>query len=110
MAKTKFKMMYSCGITAASDSGAIAIAPTETREIATIDLGEAATLNVDVSKSTVGDELIVKVSSDGTGRNLTFGTGITGPVLTGAANKTKVQAFVFDGEGFVASAAPVQID
>lgn len=110
MAKTKFKFMYSCLVAAASDAGVIAFAPTETREIVEIALGEAATINVDPDLSTVGDELVLKVSSDGTGRNLSFGTGIAGPALTGTANKTKVQKFIYDGTIFIATAAPIQID
>lgn len=81
------------------------------RTIIAIALTGAGTLNLDAAaKPQIGDEMIVKASSDGTARDLTFGTGITGPVLAGAINKTKVQSFVYDGSAFIATGAAVQID
>jgi len=89
----------------------IEINPSESKTIATVALTGNATLNIGATATPqVGDELIVKASSDGTARNLTFGTGFTAPALAGVINKTKVQTFVYDGTGFVANAAPVQID
>jgi uncharacterized protein (AIM24 family) len=110
MSKTKFAFGYSCLVAATADTGVIAFAPSESREIVEIDLTAAATINVDTAISTIGDEVVVKVSSNNTARDLTFGTGITGPVLAGVINKTKVQSFVYDGSAFIATAAPVQID
>lgn len=81
------------------------------RSIITIEMTDDGTLNLsDDAKPQVGDEVIVKASSDATARDLTFGTGFTAPVLAGVISKTKTQSFVYDGSGFVATAAPVQID
>jgi hypothetical protein len=106
----KYQIGSSTAITVAY-AATMEINPTESRTIATIDLTGAGTLDIgDEATPQVGDELILKVSSDGTARDLTLGTGITGPVLTGVINKTKVQTFVYDGSNFIATAAAVQID
>ncbi len=74
-------------------------------------LGAAATLNLTLNANlNTGAILVVKALSDGTARNVTFGTGITGPVLAGVISKTKTQTFIFDGSGFVGIAAAVQVD
>lgn len=88
----------------------LALAPTKSRNIVKLALTGACTVNVDVSKSAPGDKLIFKVGSDATARDLTFGTGITGPVMAGTINKIKTQEFIFDGEAFIATGALVQID
>lgn len=83
----------------------------DSRNIVSIDMTGAGTLNLsEDSEPVVGDEIIVKVSSDGTARNLTFGTGFIAPVLAGVINKTKVQTLVYDGANFIASSTPVQIN
>lgn len=87
------------------------INPSESRTIVTTALTGAGTLNLGAdAKPQIGDELILKVSSDATARDLTLGTGITGPVLAGTINKTKVQSFVYDGTAFIAAGALIQID
>ena len=92
-------------------AGVIEINPSESVEIFELPLTGAATINIGATaKPTEGDRIILKASSDGTARDVTFGTGITAPVLAGVINKTKVQEFVYDGAGFVAVSAPVQID
>lgn len=81
------------------------------KSIITIEMTDNGTLNLsEDAKPQVGDEVIVKVSSDATARDLTFGTGFKAPVLAGVINKTKTQSFTYDGSSFVATAAPVQID
>lgn len=88
------------------------INPTQSKTIATIALvggNGSLALGAD-AKPQVGDELVLKVSSDGTARNLTFGTGFTAPTLSGTINKTKTQTLVYDGTSFIASSSPVQID
>jgi|SRR5690606_8479594 len=62
------------------------------------------------SKPVVGDEIILKVSSDATARDLSFGAGFTAPTLTGTINKTKTVTLVYDGTSFIAKGASVQID
>lgn len=83
----------------------------DTLTIASVSMSAAGTLNLSAdSNLNPGDRLVVIATSDGTGRNLTFGTSITGPVLAGVANKTKTQEFIYTGSAFVAVGAPVQID
>lgn len=109
MSKT-FKIGSSTAV-ALAYAASIEINPTESRTIATVDLTGNATLDLGAdAKPQVGDELIVKASSDGTARDLTFGTGFTAPVLAGTINKTKVISLVYDGSTFIASGAAVQID
>lgn len=101
----------SAATAAVTYAAAMEINPSASRTIVTIALTGAGTLNLGAAaKPQIGAELILKVSSDATARDLTLGTGITGPVLAGAINKTKVQAFVYDGSAFIATGAPVQID
>ena len=79
-----------------------------------LDLGELSankTLNIDIdSQVTAGAILHVKVKSNSTARSLTLGTGITAPVLTGVAKKTKVQSFIYVGTEFLPLGASLQID
>lgn len=83
----------------------------ESRTVVSISMAGNATLKLSAdAKPSPGDEVVLKVGSDATARTLTFGDGFTAPALAGAINKTKVQALVYDGAAFVASAAPVQID
>lgn len=83
----------------------------ESRSIISVAMTANGTLNLSAdAENVIGDEVIVKVSSDATARDLTFGTGFTAPVLAGVISKTKVQRFVYDGAGFIATGAPVQID
>lgn len=92
-------------------AAAIEVELSESRTIIDLSLTGDATLNSSAdSKPSIGDEVIVKAASDGTARDVTFGTGFTGPVLAGVISKTKTQAFVYDGTSFVAVGAPVQID
>ena len=79
-----------------------------------LDLGEFdanKTLNLAInSKVTAGALLHVKAKSDATARSLTFGTGITAPVLAGTINKTKVQSFIYNGTTFLPLGTALQID
>lgn len=56
-----------------------------------------------------GARLVCKLKTNGT-ETTTFGTGMTGATLTGAAGKTKNVEFVFDGTKFVEAGTPVQVD
>jgi len=84
---------------------------TESRTIITINMTGNGSLALDDDATPqIGDEVIVKATSDATARDLTFGAGFTAPVLAGVINKTKTQSFVYDGTSFIASGAPVQIN
>lgn len=92
-------------------AAAMQVKAEESKSLISIDMTGAGTLNLAPSSQPVpGDEIILKVKSDATARDLTFGTGFTAPVLTGVINKTKVQRFVYDGNTFIATAPAVQIN
>lgn len=96
---------------APESAAAIEINPTCTRTIVVLDLDVATTLSIgEDATPTVGDEVIVKATSDGTGRNVTFGTGFTSPALAGVASKTKIASLIYDGSEFIPSSTPFQID
>jgi hypothetical protein len=50
---------------------------------------------------TEGALVIMKLTSDSTGRAVTFGTGFNAPSLSGVANKTKYATFMYDGTQLV---------
>lgn len=56
-----------------------------------------------------GAMLLVQSKTNGT-ETTTFGTGITGPVITGVAGKTINATFIYNGTAFVQAGASVQID
>lgn len=65
----------------------------------------AATLNLTIDGDLpAGAELIVKAQSDGTARDLTPGTGMTGTAIAGVISKTKYATYVYDGSTFVHTA------
>lgn len=89
----------------------LAVTAQNSTTIVKVDLESAATLNVTPdAQLPIGSRLTISASSDGTARDLTLGTGITGPVLEGVINKTLVAEFVFDGSAFLQAGASVQID
>ena len=74
-------------------------------------MSAAMTLNLNIDDQvTPGAIIHLKAGSDGTGRNITFGTGFTSPALAGVADKTKVQSFIYDGTSFLPLGASLQID
>lgn len=94
-----------------TDGATIALTVSNSKTVASVSLSQAATINVTIGSGVpVGAELVLKITSDGTGRDVTCGTNLTGPVIAGVAGKTKVASFVYDGSAFVASGASVQID
>lgn len=98
-------------VVAVAYAAVMSITVAESRTIIPIALTGAGTLNLSAdSKAVPGDEIILKVSSDGTARDLTLGTGFTAPVIAGVISKTKVQHFVYDGSKFVPVAAAFQIN
>lgn len=65
-------------------------------------LTAATTITATVQADTPqGAELIVELPCGATARDTTFGTGFTGAVVTGVANKTKVAVFKYIGTSFV---------
>lgn len=106
----KFKIGNSCAPTVAY-SATMSVEVSDSRNIIAIAMTGNGTLNLAAaSKPTLGDEIILKVSSDTTARDLTLGTGFTAPAITGVISKTKVQTFVYDGSSFIPKSAAVQIN
>jgi hypothetical protein len=60
----------------------------------------ALTLDLTIdSQVSVGARLLLVLTSDGTARTTTLGTGIDGPAIVGVINKTMSQEFCLDGDG-----------
>lgn len=92
-------------------AASIDVTLTESVTLATLSLTGDATIDLDAeSKCSPGDQVVFKLTADGTDRDVTFGTGFTGPVNTVTANKTDVVTFIYDGTGFIQTSAAVQID
>ena len=88
---------------AAAYAATIAVDVDNTKSVLTIaQMTGNATLNLTVrSEIEAGDELLIKVSADGTNRTLTPGTGMTGAAQTITANKSYLIRYVHDGSSFV---------
>lgn len=80
----------------------IAASVNNSKTILSVAMTGNATLNLTIGAGTrVGSELYVKITSDGTARDLTPGTGMTGTAVAGVISKTKVATYVYDGTTFV---------
>lgn len=67
-----------------------------------MSLDTSATVNVTpVTGLYKGSMLYLKITSDGTGRDVTLGTNLVGPEIEGVASKTKVVALIYDGDDFI---------
>lgn len=76
----------------------------------TIQATANRTINLTIDESVkLGDQIHFKLKTSGT-QNTIFGTGIKGADISGVAEKTKTVTAVFDGNEFVLSGAPTQID
>lgn len=94
-----------------TSASTIAVSVTNSMTIATVSLDTDATINVTIDEDLpVGAQLVIIAASDGTARDITCGTNLTGPAIAGVISKTKVAHFVYNGSAFVATAAAVQID
>lgn len=68
------------------------------------------TLNLTAdAELTPGARVIVKTTSTAT-EKLNPGTGVKGEAVTGAAGKTFVAEYVYDGTGFIQTGKSIQID
>lgn len=59
------------------------------------------TLNLTLDSVKTGANLLVKVSADGTGRTLTFGTNMTAVAYAIGASKSVAITFKYDGSKFI---------
>lgn len=83
----------------------------ESLTVADVTLTGDTTINLDAdSLSSPGDKVIFKMTASAADRTVAFGTGFTAANAVILSGKTEVQEFVYDGTGFIATAAPVQID
>jgi hypothetical protein len=74
-------------------------------------MAAAMTINLSINAQvTKGAIIHLKAASDGTARDITFGTGFTAPVLAGVISKTKVQSFIYNGTAFFPIGDGLQID
>lgn len=65
-------------------------------------LGAAATVNVVSAEGMLnGSLLFIEIPSDGTARDVTGGTLLQTPTISGVINKTKVAGFIWVGDKFV---------
>ena len=77
---------------------------------ATVSATGNRTINLTIDEGVeVGAMIFIESTTDGA-ETLTFGTGITGAVLTGVAGKTFGKLFVYNGTAFIEASTPVQID
>lgn len=71
----------------------------------------ALTVNLTIdAKVQAGAEIHFKLTSDGTARTTTYGTGMTSLALAGVISKTLVQTFVYDGTTFLPKGPGFQIN
>ncbi len=100
------KIKYPLGVAdslAAAYAATIAASIDNNETVLTIaQMTGAATLNLTVNaEMPVGSNLAIKVSTDGTNRVLTHGTGLSGLAQTLTASKSYIIVYKFDGTNFV---------
>lgn len=85
-----------------ADAATIALTITCQKTTVKIDtMAQAATINLTIDPEVVaGAELYLKLPSDGTGRDVTLGTGTDTSVIVGVNNKTKWAYLIYDGTIF----------
>jgi len=77
---------------------------------ASVEASASRTINLAIDESVkLGDRILFKLKTAGT-QETDFGTGIQAASIVGVAGKTKTIEFVFDGNVFVPTGAPAQID
>ena len=79
--------------------------------ITPVTLTGVVTVNLTIdAQVTPGAILVLKLTSDGTGRDVTPGTGFLAPVVAGVISKTKVATYIYNGTAYVPMGAAVQVD
>lgn len=83
------------------------------RQFTVIDMGTlaaAATLNATIGSDVeAGAKVLIKALSDGTARDVTFGTGFNAPNMSGTISTKKAITMVYDGTAFIPSGPAVVI-
>lgn len=105
--------IFETGVDVQAKAYAAPVAATITHKHTQLTIAQmtgAATLNLTVDGVKKGSRLVVFVSADGTNRNLTLGTGLSGPVSVIAANKSFSIVFEFDGTNFVQTGLALQLN
>lgn len=78
-----------------------------------IKLSPTAAITINLSAGAnleVGAEVLIDVVQDGTGRNVTLGTGIVAPDLTGVANDRDTIRLEWNGTEFIGGAWAKVVD
>lgn len=77
----------------------------------TVESTANRTINLTIdSQVQKGAMIIVQSKSDASANDMIFGTGITGPTVTGVSGKTHNFLFIYNGTAFVQAGLSVQID
>ena len=76
----------------------------------TVEATSNRTINLTITSGVRAGARILVQSKANASETLTFGTGITSAVSTGAAGQTTNQEFVYNGTAFVAAGAEQKID
>ena len=90
--------------TAPAYAATLALSPKGYKNVYNVaQLTGAMTINLTVTGSNAGDEIVFTFSEDATGRTVTLGTGLKGSVATlvVASGKFATASFVFDGTNFI---------
>jgi hypothetical protein len=87
----------------AAYAATIAIVPNASKTFVNVaELTGAATINATVTDCVVNDELVFTLLADGTGRTVTFGTGLNASAtIAVTADKNATVSFVYNGTTFV---------
>ena len=98
-----FPVLSACKFTTGlADAATVAVTITHDYEIIELDqMAQAVTLNLTIDPTIkVGAIIKLKTSSDGTGRDITLGTGTDTTTVSGTANKTKWVELVYNGTAY----------
>ncbi len=103
-AKGKHEVLFP--VSDVQEPDAAAILAVNVNEMKTIlkpgTMGANMTINLTIDPQvTPGAILVMKLTSDGTARSVTFGTGLEGDALAGSADTTKYVSFIYDGSKFI---------
>ena len=82
-----------------ADATTMSLTISRDNEMVKIDtMAQACTLNLVIGGDIeIGAKLLLKCISDGTGRDITLGTGTDEKTISGTANKTKWAVLYYDG-------------
>lgn len=83
-----------------SSAVAVTITPVNTLTVYTIEADTNVTFNAVVTKSVIGDRIIISATADASARTMSFGTSMNGANDTITATKTMTYEFIYTGSTF----------